>query len=42
MGRKLFSSMDLKQQGVVAWSDFSLFYSCKLIAVKDKVNYLFY
>jgi len=39
IGRKIFSSMDSKQQGVVAWSDFSLFYSCKLIAVKDKVNY---
>jgi len=34
--------MDSKQQGVIAWSDFSLFYSCKLIAAKDKVNYLFY
>jgi hypothetical protein len=33
--------MDSKQKGVVAWSDFALFYSCKLIAVKDKVMRFF-
>lgn len=31
--------MDTAQKGVVAWSDFALFYSCKLIAAKDKVSY---
>jgi hypothetical protein len=30
--------MDTTQNGVVAWSDFVLFYSCKLIAAKDKVK----
>jgi hypothetical protein len=31
--------MDSLQKGVVTWSDFALFYSCKLIVVKDKVNH---
>jgi len=34
--------MDSKQKGVIAWSDFALFYSCKLIAVKDKVMRFFH
>ncbi|CAF1126597.1 unnamed protein product [Rotaria sordida] len=36
LGKKYFSLMDSTQQGVVCWSDFALFYSCKLIAAKDK------
>ena len=39
--KKHFSLMDIKQQGAVAWSDFALFYSCKLIAAKNKVKTLF-
>lgn len=33
-----FILMDLKEKGVVGWSDFALFYSCKLIAAKNKVR----
>ena len=33
-----FQLMDLKEKGTVSWSDFALFYSCKLIAAKNKVN----
>ena len=39
-GKKYFNLMDTAQNGVVAWSDFVLLYSCKLIAGKDKVNIL--
>ncbi len=35
--RKLFSLIDSTQKGVIAWSDFVWFYSCKLTALKDKV-----
>jgi hypothetical protein len=38
LAKRYFSLMDSRQKGVVAWSDFVLLYSCKLIAVKDKVN----
>ncbi|CAF3348328.1 unnamed protein product [Rotaria socialis] len=33
-----FSLMDSTQQGVIAWSDFALLYSCKIIAAKDKIE----
>lgn len=33
-----FRMMDLKEKGTVSWSDFALFYSCKLIAAKNRVN----
>jgi hypothetical protein len=33
--------MDSGQKGVVGWWDFALFYSCKLIARKNKVNILY-
>jgi hypothetical protein len=36
-----FSLMDTKQKGAVAWSDFALFYTCKIIASKNKVNIQF-
>lgn len=36
-----FNLMDSRQTGAVAWWDFALFYSCKLIAAKSKVKYLF-
>jgi hypothetical protein len=36
--KKHFNLMDLQQKGTVAWSDFALFYSCKLIAAKNKVK----
>ena len=35
--KKHFTLMDIKQKGAVAWSDFALFYSSKLIAAKNKV-----
>jgi Ca2+-binding EF-hand superfamily protein len=41
LGKQLFSLMDSRQKGVVTWGDFALFYSCKLIAVKDQVNHFF-
>ena len=36
--RSHFRLMDLKEKGTVSWSDFALFYSCKLIAAKNRVN----
>ena len=36
--RQHFQLMDLKEKGTVSWSDFALFYSCKLIAAKNKVK----
>lgn len=33
-----FNLMDSGQKGTVAWWDFALFYSCKLIATKNKVK----
>jgi Ca2+-binding EF-hand superfamily protein len=36
-----FNLMDSSQQGNVTWSEFLRFYSCKLIAAKNKVNVLF-
>jgi hypothetical protein len=36
-----FNLMDSSQQGNVSWSEFLRFYSCKLIAAKNKVNVLF-
>jgi hypothetical protein len=36
-----FNLMDSGQKGVVGWWDFALFYSCKLIARKNKVNILY-
>ncbi|CAF3492489.1 unnamed protein product [Rotaria sp. Silwood1] len=38
LGKKYFSLMDAKQQGVVCWADFALFYSCKFIAAKDQTE----
>jgi hypothetical protein len=36
-----FNLMYLKEKGSVSWSNFALFYSCKLIAAKNKVNIFF-
>jgi hypothetical protein len=33
-----FNLMDSRQKGAVAWCDFALFYSSKLIAAKNKVR----
>lgn len=33
-----FNLMDSRQKGVVPWSDFALFFSCKILASKNKVN----
>jgi hypothetical protein len=41
LGKFYFGLMDSTQKGVVAWSDFVLFYSCKLIVAKTKVNIFF-
>ncbi|UJR38359.1 hypothetical protein I4U23_031029 [Adineta vaga] len=38
LGKRYFSLMDSAQTGVVAWSDFVLLYSCKLISAKDKIE----
>ncbi|CAF1277786.1 unnamed protein product [Rotaria magnacalcarata] len=38
LAKKYFSLMDSTQQGVIAWSDFALLYSCKIIAAKDKIE----
>jgi len=38
LGKSHFNLMDSRQEGAVAWWDFALFYSCKLIAQKNKVN----
>jgi hypothetical protein len=40
LGKSHFNVMDFRQEGAVAWWDFALFYSCKLIAQKNKVNIL--
>ena len=40
-GRLHFRLMDTAQQGAVAWSDFALLYSCKLIVAKNKVSGVF-
>jgi hypothetical protein len=37
-----FNLMDTKQKGTVAWVDFALFYSSKLIARKNKVKNFFF
>ncbi len=37
--KKHFYLMDIQQKGAVAWSNFALFYSCKLIAAKNKVKH---
>ena len=36
-----FTLMDSRRKGAVAWSDFALFFSCKIIATKNKVNISF-
>lgn len=38
VGRRVFSLMDVSRKGVVTWTDFALFYSCKLMIVKNQVN----
>ncbi|CAF2669786.1 unnamed protein product [Rotaria sp. Silwood2] len=38
LGKKYFSLMDSTQQGIICWSDFALFYSCKFIAAKDQTE----
>jgi hypothetical protein len=38
LGRIFFRAMDVNQEGAVGWSDFALFYSCKLIISKNKVR----
>jgi len=38
--KKIFVVMDSAQKGVVPWSDFVLFYTCKLLATKDKVKFI--
>ena len=41
-GKTIFSLMDSSKRGVIAWSDFALFYTCKLVATKDKVKLVIY
>jgi hypothetical protein len=41
LNKAYFNLMDSRQTGTVGWWDFALFYSCKLIAAKNKVNILF-
>jgi hypothetical protein len=36
--RIYFHLMDVRRTGAIAWSEFSLFYTCKLITLKNKVD----
>lgn len=37
LGRQYFRLMDTRQTGAISWSDFAVFYSCKLLVAKNKV-----
>lgn len=37
-GKRLFSLIDSSRKGALAWTDFALFYSCKLMVVKNQVK----